>query len=440
VVFSPMLGQRSFLRMPQDANISVAIPIIAINFAFFMISELIHKINAFEGISIALSEIILQKSQEKLPSIAEIQKNFGQFAPLALEQQKLKGKARLKLPQFSQKGCLFWQRSFEQATSEYVALWKAAHFKSKNVLSITGGFGVDEWAWHQQGTTVISCDIQYDLNALVRFNQNKLGITYDRLDCDAESLLERYKNESFTCVYVDPDRRQDSDRLGGYWENFAPKIDELITKFSKYYTRWIVKMSPMTDFRVLRNVLPGSIVFYSVYFDGEVKELLLDIDINANFNTQRIAVYLDKTEGVSYFTERTPTEYVASVSPEKKEGSKRYIYEPHGGINNLNLNALLAEIPFLKSLTPQHTLFESGVEVPPHWGRCKHILDSYEGSLNDILKALKKAQITAASVTARNTQGLKTEVIRSKLGLSESDRHTLFITRLGSKFKAWLTV
>ena len=100
MVFSPILGQRSFLRIPQDANISVAIPIIAINFAFFMISKLIYKINAFESISIALSKIILQKSQEKSPSIAEIQKNFGEFAPLALEQYKLKAKAQLKLPQF----------------------------------------------------------------------------------------------------------------------------------------------------------------------------------------------------------------------------------------------------------------------------------------------------------------------------------------------------
>ena len=440
MVFSPILGQRSFLRIPQDANISVAIPIIAINFAFFMISKLIYKINAFESISIALSKIILQKSQEKSPSIAEIQKNFGEFAPLALEQYKLKAKAQLKLPQFCEKGCLFWQRSFEQATSEYVARWKAAYFKSKTVLSITGGFGVDEWAWHQQGTAVISCDIQSDLNALVRFNQTKLGIQYDRLDCDAESLLERYKNESFTCVYVDPDRRQNSDRLGGYWENFAPRIDALITKFSPYYSRWIVKMSPMTDFRVLRNALPGSIVFYSVYFDGEVKELLLDIDLNADFSTERIAVYLDKTEGVSYFTERTRDEFVASVSPEKKERQSTYIFEPHGGINNLNLNALLLEIPFLESLTPQHTLFESGVEVHKQWGRCKRILDRYEGSLNDISKALKLAQIGSASVTARNTQGMKTELIRSKLGLSESDIHTLFITRTDSKFYAWLTV
>ena len=131
---------------------------------------------------------------------------------------------------------------------------------------------------------------------------------------------------------------------------------------------------------------------------------------------------------------------MASVSPEKKERQSTYIFEPHGGINNLNLNALLLEIPFLESLTPQHTLFESGVEVHKQWGRCKRILDRYEGSLNDISKALKLAQIGSASVTARNTQGMKTELIRSKLGLSESDIHTLFITRSDSKFYAWLTV
>lgn len=435
-----MLGQRSFLRTPQDANISVAIPIIAINFAFFMISELIHKINAFEGISIALCEIILQKSHEKTPPIAETQKKFAEFTPIALEQYKLRNKAESKLPSFCRKGCLFWQRSLEQATSETVAKWKSGYFQTQNLLSITGGFGVDEWAWNQTGTQVISCDIQSDLNALVRFNQQKLGIQYERYDCDAQTLLKQNKTYSGTLVYVDPDRRDGSNRLNGYWENFQPRIDELIHEFSDDYTNWLIKMSPMTDFRVLRDVIPGAITFYSVFFQGEVKELLLHVNTQSKHDTKRVAVHLSKS-GDAHFVDSYELNRLKNAhSHNNIETSTRYIFEPHGGINNLNLNAFLVEIPQLKSLTPQHTLFESTIALPHYWGRTKTIIGRFEGSLNDIRKQIGNSGISAASITARNTKGIKAEIIKKKLGLNESDTHSLFITQVNNGFNAWLTI
>lgn len=435
-----MLGQRSFLRIPQDANISVAIPIIAINFAFFMISALLHKLNAFEGISIALSEIILQKSQKKTPPIAEIQKKFAEFSPLALEQYKLRSKAESKLPGFCHSGCLFWQRSLEQSTSERVAQWKSDFFPTQTLLSVTGGLGVDEWAWNKLGTHVISCDIQADLNALVRFNQQKLGINYKRIDCDAHTLLEQNKNNSKALVYIDPDRRDGNNRLHGYWENFLPRIDLLIQDYGDYYPNWLIKMSPMTDFRVLRDVIPGAINFYSVFYQGEVKELLLHVDIKSKSDTTRVAVHLDKSGDAYYFDSQEKNRFIASQSQAHPNATDSFIFEPHGGINNVNLNYLLLEIPYLSSLTQQHTLFESQITLPKHWGRTKKILERYEGTLNDIGKNLRISGISAASVTARNTKGIKSEIIKKKLGLNESDTHTLFVTQSDKGFKAWLTV
>ena len=435
-----MLGQRSFLRTPQDANISVAIPIIAINFAFFMISELIHKINAFEGISIALCEINLQKSHEKTPPIAEIQKIFAEFTPIALEQYKLRNKAESKLPSFCSNGCLFWQRSLEQATSETVAQWKSKFFPTQRLLSVTGGFGVDEWAWNRSGTEVISCDIQADLNALVRFNQQKLDIQYNRYDCDALTLLNRNKTHSGALVYVDPDRRDGNNRLSGYWENFQPRIDQLIKEFGTNYTNWLIKMSPMTDFRVLRDVIPGAITFYSIFFQGEVKELLLHINTESKMNTKRLAVHLSNSGDAHFFDSNEINRFINVQSKDNPETSNGYIFEPHGGINNLNLNSLLIDIPQLKSLTPQHTLFESKIRLPQYWGRTKAILTKFDGSLNNIHKQLRNLGITAASVTARNTRGIKAETIKKKLGLEEGDKHTMFVTHSKNGFQAWLTL
>jgi len=404
-----------------------------------MISELIHKINAFEGISIALSEIILQKTQKSTPGIAEIQKKFGEFTPLALEQYKLKIKAQKKLPQFSEKGCLFWQRAFEQATSEYVAVWKATKFTANKVLSITGGLGIDEWAWHQNGSKVISCDIQKDLNQLVRFNQNRLGIAYPRLDAEALELLEYYKDQEIDLVYVDPDRRKNTERLGGYWENFQPRIDQLLEQYGSSFSKWLIKMSPMTDFRVLRKALPGSIHFFSIYHDGEVKELLLEIEPKANHSTDYHAINIDIQDEFSVCSKSTVTQFHDSLI-QSSHIEDAYIFEPHGGINNLNLNELFTNIPYCIAITPQKTLFKTSHPMPRSWGRCKKIQEEFEGSLNEISKQLKKKGHQEASVTSRDTQGMKAEEIQSKLNLKQSQNNTLFVTRTERKFKAWLTV
>jgi len=58
--------------------------------------------------------------------------------------------------------------------------------------------------------------------------------------------------------------------------------------------------------------------------------------------------------------------------------------------------------------------------------------------LNEIAKKLKELGILEASVTTRETNGLKAEEIQSKLKLKQSQNNTLFVTRTGKKFKAWL--
>jgi hypothetical protein len=433
-----MLGQRSFLRMPHDANINVAIPMIAINFAFFMISELVYKINAFEGISDVLSEINLSESPIVTPTIGQIQKKFGEFAPLALEQYKLRVKSVQKLPQHARAGCLFWQRAFEQCSSEAVALWKAQAFPVETLLSITGGLGVDEWAWSKNGTHVISCDIQSDLNALVRYNQARLQCSYERLDMDAQSLLSLHRKQTQAWVYVDPDRRQDLERLGGYWEQFQPSIGALIDAFGTSYSQWIVKMSPMTDFRVLRKALPGKIQFTSIFYQGEVKELLLHISVNEEAITETRSIYLDSSGAVTEFSAAVLSTFAETVSPEIQNDSQAYIFEPNGGLNNLNLNGLFSGLPFMTAQNQSETLFTSAVMLPFQWGRCKAVIRYYEGSLNDIKRGLQRDSVVEASVKVRDARGLKSELAQQKLGLRESAVNVLFITQKGPQFGAWL--
>lgn len=435
LVFSPMLGQRSFLRIPQDANINVAIPMIAINFVYFMISELIYKINEFESISIALSEINLSLSTNKTPSLGELNKKFGEFTPLAMEQYKLLPKVKHKLPHFGVKGCLFLQRAFEQASSEKVALWKSQTFKPKRIISITGGLGVDEWAWAQSGIEVVSTDIQQDLNVLVRYNQRKLCIEYNRHDLEAAELLNRITPIANDLIYVDPDRRSEDKRLGGKWDVYSPNIAELFESFSSTFTKWLIKLSPLTDINSVAEITQGSLTFYSIYFQHEVKELLVFIDFQGESAIKRIAVNLD-AQGVQTTTPEEVSEFALEISPENNQ--TQFIFEPNGGINVLHFNDRFAQIEGIHSLTANATLFLTPVALPSHWGRSKEVRSTYTGSLNQIKKWLREQQIQGASVTPRSAKGLNGKQIQEKLGIKEDSSRVLFITHDEGTFHVWL--
>jgi len=438
VVLSPMLGHLSFLRTPHAVNRVAAIPIIAINFAVFMINDLMCKLNAFEGISLALSRINSENSLQKTPTLGELQKKFGEFLPLALEQYKLKEKATKKLPSFVSGGCLFEQRSLEQSTSEAVARWKSSHFSAQKVLSLTGGLGIDDWAWLKSGASVISLDPNEALNQLVRFNFSRLvtHLGYTRLTVTAEEYLAVHGVDSSTdLIYIDPDRRQENERLGGNFSIFQPNIVELIEKYGIQDTPWLIKLSPATDFREIRKWLPGELHFYSVMHKSEVKELLVNVHPQKPQNIRRNAVYL-KENGETFIIH--DDDDISRLS--SKVHDKNYIFEPHSHLNILGLNEKFKGLTDLVSVTTQSTLFVGPMAFPSYLGRTLEVELEFEGSLKELKRVLIGQNIVKATVTPRDCGGMKGQEILKALGVKDGGTHVIFITKNVNSFKAWLGV
>lgn len=403
-----------------------------------MISDLICKLNAFEGISLALSSINSEKSLQKTPSLGELQKKFGEFMPLALEQFKLKDKAVKKLPSFVSGGCLFEQRSLEQSTSESVALWKSAYFSAKMVLSLTGGLGIDDWAWLQTGSTVISLDPNEALNQLVSFNFSRLDahLGYTRLTVTAEEYLAAHSIDSSTdLIYVDPDRRQENERLGGNFSIFQPNIVELIDKYGTQNIPWLIKLSPATDFREVRKWLPGELHFYSVMHKSEVKELLVKVHPQKAQKILRSAVYIKENGEADIFHEDDDLKTLESAI----DGEK-YIFEPHGHLNVLGLNEKFKGLADLVSVTTQSTLFVGPMAFPNYLGRTLRVDFEFVGSLKELKRMLKDQNIVQGTVTPRDCGGMKGQEILKFLGIKDGGNQVVFITKRGSEFRAWIGI
>lgn len=403
-----------------------------------MVLKTLYKLNAFKSISIALSQIISENSDSPMPSIGEIQKRFHDFAPIAFEQYKLKQKAIRKLPGWCAAGCLFEQRALEQATSEVVARWKAHQFHHKNVLSLTGGLGVDEWAFVSSGSTVLSTDTNTDLNVLVRFNMDKLGVSWERHDVDAAEFV--HHSEKGSIIYIDPDRRSGQDRLGGDIEAYSPNFLNLLDK-TQDGVSFLIKLSPLTDIVQLQSVLPNYHVhFYSVFYQQEVKELLVYIDKSKSARTTLSAVY------VTNHVEKSKIIDENALLMDLPTDEDEFIFEPHGGLNVLRLNQILAHREDMQCLVSNSTLFLTKKIVPTYWGRSKRVIEKIEGSIKMIRNHLKKAGYQHCSVTTKGGfqwvgQKATGDTIRKMLGLQESDNYTLFVIKPTKKnrFMAWLT-
>lgn len=494
-----------------------------------MISEIIYKLNAFDSNFVALSEIITAENAKKEPTIGELQKKYGEFLSIALEQLKLRDKVKKKLPAWVDAQCLFEQRAFEQCTSQTVALWKAHYFKTSHLLSLTGGFGVDDWAWLSTGATVISTDPNKELNHLVRcniqrlydtlisnsqplnlgsgsslpdsneieFNKFSSKATFTRFDLTAEGLLNRLRDSSsFTTpngaelvtsnpnlpngpipnnpesqtsiptssstpnnpiihpqktkefiVYIDPDRRKGDDRLGGKAKEFTPNFIEIILENFTLFKKWLVKLSPMTDIHFLQKELPYPIRFYAIFYQGEVKELLLELGEDIT-NTQYKSIYIQNEDfetwdldSIEALFKNSQTVHLRNVELNSSielhdETSSLYLFETHGSLNCLGLNKELER--FLVPLNQGRTFFQSLKPLPKSLGRTFKIQHVLKGSLKQLKQELAKLQISKSSITARECRGLNSAEIQQRLGIKEGGTHTLFVTQFQGEFICWV--
>ncbi len=413
----------------------MAIPTTTINFAIFMVSYIYCKLNKFDAKTEDISEINSKIIGELPLNLGKLQKLHGDFFPIAATQHELQKKALKKIPSFIHAGCILEKRAYEQCTSEDVALWKAHFFPSKKLLSLTGGLGVDEWAWAKSGTRVTSIDIDSNLNHLAKYNFDKLKVEIDRQTSDANDFISSNDLSNYDLIYIDPDRRDGNTRITNQVASYSPNIFEIIQNNQNTNLNWLIKLSPMVDTDFIENHLPGNKSYYAIVVRQEVKELLVHIQFtDSQSKTKREVVSIDGSK-YSYSSQVFNPERLAPSNMD-------YIFEPNGGIMCLKLNRDLHQLNGFTPLNIQHTFFKCNVIIPSEMGRTFMPIHSEPiiGGLNKIGKTIKSDyKIEAASITARDCK-LTTEEIRKSLGLQESNTHYLILTKRGNEFIAWICV
>jgi len=175
-----------------------------------------------------------------------------------------------KLPTWVSHPAIYFpaQISLEQASSEATALFKASLVSGK-LIDITGGMGVDVWAFSKTCEKVTYVEQQTELVHRTRYNHAVLGLS--NVNHEEGNGLEHISGD-FDWIYVDPARRDQQGNKVILFKDCQPNVLDLLdyTKQSKL----LIKTSPVLDIQRAIKELEGVEKVYVVAYQQEVKELL----------------------------------------------------------------------------------------------------------------------------------------------------------------------
>jgi len=347
--------------------------------------------------------------------------NTKELNSLLAQQLVIYPKAYNKVPTFTRMHCWFTNKSYEQASSETSALFKSTLFSGEKILDLSGGLGVDDWAFSQSFKEVISLDPDIFLNTLVRENFKKLGISnIQRLDKTAEDYLIQTE-EKFDLIFLDADRRNEKGKVF-FLEQSQPNYLELEPICKKIAPQVLLKLSPMVDLVYLKNSLSDCAKIWILGDKTEVKEILVWIDFTKKKPIETEVVILqDNGNLLSYTGKNEP------LTNQFKEGNYDYFFEPHACIIKSNLYAEYAYSYELKLLATQSMYF-LGNKVPEMFiGRSFQLVQQMPYSKTTFKKYLQEEGIEKANISKRNFP-LEVSEIRKTFKIAEGGEIYLFFS------------
>ena len=141
------------------------------------------------------------------------------------------------------------------------------------VLDLTGGLGVDSWAFAQVAERVVYFERNEELAAAAGRNFQRLGA--GNIDVRCETVTPQTELPEADLIYADPARRDAAGRKVFLLEDCTPDILTLLPTLLQKAPAVLVKLSPMADLAMLAERLgPALREIHVVECDGEVKELL----------------------------------------------------------------------------------------------------------------------------------------------------------------------
>jgi len=297
-----------------------------------------------------------------------------------------------------------------------------------HVADITGGLGVDAWAFSRVCEKVLYNEMKPELVKAAEHNFKELGVQNVVIrnsavvpgnsavmlsnssvilspeGANVSQILGDFKPD---VIFLDPARRDDVGRKVFMLEDCSPNVLELLPELYEACPRIMLKLSPMADITAVCRQLPGVKEVHVVEADGECKELLLLLE--KGFDGE-YGLYL-YSNGVVAKIRRS--------SRRMTDEAGRFLFVPGKGL--MKTGAFWWPGSFgLRQLAASTHMYVGDTKVPElePFGKFYDIVETASLNGRSIKEFGKKYPV--ADVTARNIP-MTSEELRKRLGVKPSD-------------------
>ena len=382
------------------------------------------NLNAFKTMEINESTrtYILRHQDEDVNALAlRGSKDTSVNMPFALQQIAGRQKAKHKLPEFYANPDVLYpqQVSMEQCSSSATAQYKSGLFGGALMADLSGGFGVDTFAFARTFGQCHYVEPSPKLCDLVRHNAAVMGL--QNIDIHKGSMEEVLPTlPAADLLYVDPSRR---DRLGRRVVTIAdctPDLTQWKDRMLALSPLVLAKLSPMLDIQDTLRQLPETSAVHVVAVRGECKELLFLL--SRGWCAEPAIHAVNITDGhVDDFTFNNTEEREAA--PAMASSLERYLLEPDAAILKAGAFKTVAVRHHLRKLH-QHTHLYTCDQPPTNFpGRVfevTEVVDFHKRSLGQQLKNIRQA-----NVAVRNFP-IGADNLRRKLNMADGGEVFLF--------------
>ncbi len=289
------------------------------------------------------------------------------------------------------------------------------------VADLTGGLGVDSWAFAQVAGEVLYNERQPELAAAAAHNFKELGIKNIRvrnLELKAGNLTEVLDGFRPEIIYLDPARRAADGRKVFRLEDCTPDVKTLLPELLEASPLLLLKLSPMADIDLLYKQLPHVKELHVVAADKECKELLLLLERDWE-GPMSVTLY---ESGV---TLKAPEAVPAVYAPSAEPG--QWLFEPGKAL--LKAGAFTLPCRYgLQKLAPHTHLYtarepEEALRPFGKWFLIKEVVPFDKRGFCEIGKRYPRAEVTARDVPMHSDQ------LRSRMGCQSGGRVHIFGVR-----------
>ena len=364
---------------------------------------------------------------------------------LAVTTLEVRRKLRAKVPEWYAVPSLIYpfRLSGEQCSSSETARYKAKVVRCHSersegisgVADLTGGMGVDAWAFAQVAEEVLYNEMQVELARATELNFRELGVENVRFrNCRVEpgkvgEVLDGFRPD---VIFLDPARRAEDGRKVFLIEECQPDVLGLLPELFEAARYVLLKLSPMADITMACKRLGTHVKeVHVVAAGGECEELLFLLDRDwsgapSTFIVEGGAV-MEIPDGPSTTSTGSATGSGTvgplAISTGAKRSGEIFLFEPGKAL----LKAGAFELPcgrFGLTKLGQHTHLYVGEAVPEElrpFGKVFEILEVMHLNNRTMKEAGKRWP--QAEVTARNVP-MTSDLLRKKTGcVSGGDIH-----------------